>query len=102
MDRRNVSLEKLVGEGFCISRNQDGRQRSSGTLGCVGTIIAFRVGATDAAILERQFGADVPSARDLVGLANFDIYLKLMVDDVQTKPFSARTLPPEMHIAHAL
>ena len=62
--------------------------------GNVGTIIAFRVGATDAAILEKQFGADVPRARDLVGLANFEIYLKLMVDGVQTKPFSARTLPP--------
>lgn len=41
--------------------------------GNVGTIIAFRVGATDAAILEKQFGGDVPRARDLVGLANFEI-----------------------------
>ena len=46
------------------------------------------------------FGADVPSARDLVGLANYEIYLKMMVDGVQTKPFSARTLPPDMHMLH--
>ena len=62
--------------------------------GNVGTIIAFRVGATDAAILEKQFGANVPSARDLVSLANYEIYLKMMIDGVQSKPFSARTLPP--------
>jgi hypothetical protein len=62
--------------------------------GNVGTIIAFRVGATDAAILEKQFGAPVPQARDLVSLANYDIYLKMMIDGVQTKPFSAYTLPP--------
>ena len=64
-------------------------------------LIAFRVIATDAAILERQFGGDI-RARDLVGLANYEIYLKMMVDGVQTKPFSARTLPPEMHMPHIL
>ena len=62
--------------------------------GNVGTIIAFRVGATDAAILEKQFGANVPRARDLVSIANYEIYLKMMIDGVQSKPFSARTLPP--------
>ena len=64
-------------------------------LGNVGTLIAFRVGATDAAILARQFGNDVPSASDLVGLPNFEMYVKLMVDGQQTKPFSARTLSPQ-------
>ena len=63
-------------------------------LGNVGTLIAFRVGATDAALLARQFGQDVPRPRDLVNLANHEIFIKLMVDGVQTKPFSARTLPP--------
>lgn len=63
-------------------------------LGNVGTLISFRVGATDAALLARQFGADVPLPRDLVGLANYEMFVKLMVDGVQTKPFSAKTLPP--------
>nr|WP_295469262.1 type IV secretion system DNA-binding domain-containing protein [Mesorhizobium sp.] len=63
-------------------------------LGNVGTLISFRVGATDAALLARQFGEEVPSPRDLVGLANHEMFVKLMVDGVQTKPFSARTLPP--------
>jgi hypothetical protein len=62
--------------------------------GNVGTIIAFRVGATDAQVLEKQFGGDLPRVRDLVNLPNYEMYLKLMVDGVQTKPFSARGLPP--------
>ena len=66
--------------------------------GNVGTIISFRVGADDAIELERQFGGDVPKASDLVGLANYEMYLKLMIDGVQSKPFSARTLPPEKHM----
>ena len=63
-------------------------------LGNVGTLISFRVGATDAALLARQFGEDIPRPRDLVGLANYEMFAKLMVDGVQTKPFSAKTLPP--------
>ena len=63
-------------------------------LGNVGTLISFRVGTTDAALLARQFGDDVPQARDLVNLANHEVFIKLAVDGVQTKPFSARTLPP--------
>ena len=63
-------------------------------LGNVGTLISFRVGAADAAPLSRQFGEDIPEPRDLVGLANHEVFVKLMVDGVQTKPFSAWTLPP--------
>ena len=63
-------------------------------LGNVGTLISFRVGATDAALLARQFGEEVPRPRDLVNLANHEVFIKLMVDGVQSKPFSARTLPP--------
>jgi type IV secretory pathway TraG/TraD family ATPase VirD4 len=62
-------------------------------LGNVGTLMSFRVGATDAALLSRQFGTDVPLPRDLVGLANYEMFVKIMVDGVQTKPFSAKTLP---------
>ncbi len=63
-------------------------------IGNVGTLITFRVGATDATILAKQFGADVPAVRDLVGLANHEMYLKLMIDGHQSKPFSVRSVGP--------
>jgi hypothetical protein len=63
-------------------------------LGNVGTLISFRVGATDAALLARQFGGKIPEPADLVTLANYEMFMKLMVDGVQTKAFSAKTLPP--------
>ena len=62
--------------------------------GNVGTIIAFRVGATDAALLAKQFGADVPEPRDLVNLRNYEMFIKLMIDGMPSKPFSARSLAP--------
>ncbi len=60
-------------------------------LGNVGTIISFRLGPGDAEILEREFYPDF-TARDLVNLPNYQIYLKLMVNGVVSSPFSAETL----------
>ncbi|MEK7627704.1 MAG: type IV secretion system DNA-binding domain-containing protein, partial [Patescibacteria group bacterium] len=61
--------------------------------GNVGTMIIFRIGATDAEFLENEFAPEF-TQQDLVCLSNFSIYLKLMVDGTTSRPFSADTLPP--------
>jgi type IV secretory pathway TraG/TraD family ATPase VirD4 len=63
-------------------------------LGNVGTIIVFRVGLTDAELLESEFFPDL-RATDLLNLPNHHIYLKLMIDGAVSRPFSARTLPAD-------
>jgi len=61
--------------------------------GNVGTMVVFRVGAQDADFLEKEFSPEF-TAQDLVNLPNYHICLKLMVDGVTSRPFSAVTLPP--------
>jgi len=61
--------------------------------GNVGTIITFRMGAEDAEFLENEFTPEL-TPENLVNLAKYNIYLKLMVEGVATRPFSAETLPP--------
>lgn len=61
--------------------------------GNVGTIISFRVGADDAEFLEKWFQPDF-AMTDIVNLGKYNIYLKLMIDGVSSKGFSAQTLPP--------
>jgi len=61
--------------------------------GNVGTLICFRVGAEDAEFLEKEFSPEFTSL-DLVNLAKYNIYLKLMIDGVAGRPFSACTLAP--------
>ncbi len=61
--------------------------------GNVGSMIVFRVGAFDAEFLEKEF-APFFTQEDLVSLGFAQIYLKLMIDGVSSKPFSATTLPP--------
>jgi len=61
--------------------------------GNVGTMIVFRIGAQDAQFLEKEFAPEF-SPEDMVNLPNYHIYLKMVIDGVSYRPFSATTLPP--------
>ncbi len=60
--------------------------------GNAGSIITFSVGATDARILSKEFGEKYEES-ELVGLGNYDVLLKLSIDNQTSDPFSAKTLP---------
>ena len=64
--------------------------------GNTGTFISFRLGHLDAILMAKEF-FPVFDVCDLINLSNYHIYLKLMIDGVTTKPFSAVTLPPPQH-----
>lgn len=59
--------------------------------GNVGTMITFRVGAQDAAILEKEFNPPF-EAQDLINLPRQHIYLKMTIDGLSESAFSAKTL----------
>jgi len=61
-------------------------------LGNAGTLMSFLVGAEDGFILEKEFGS-IFTQKDLVGLSNFQIIIKLAVDNLTSRPFFAYTLP---------
>ncbi|OGZ33212.1 MAG: hypothetical protein A2V69_01645 [Candidatus Portnoybacteria bacterium RBG_13_40_8] len=61
--------------------------------GNVGTLITFRVGASDAEFLEKEFVPEF-TIDDLVNLDKYNIYLKLMIDGAASRAFSATTLAP--------
>jgi len=62
-------------------------------LGNVGTIVTFRLSQADARFMEKEF-SPVFDTSDFVNLANYDIYLKLMINGSPSKAFSATTLLP--------
>ncbi len=62
--------------------------------GNVGTLISFRVGAEDAEFLEKEFQPDF-MLNDFVNLPKWNFYVKLMIDGVSSRPFSASTIAPE-------
>ena len=62
-------------------------------IGNAGTLVAFRSGAEDAAILSKEF-MGVLTSDDLIALPNYEIAVRLMVDGEPSRPFSARTIRP--------
>ncbi len=73
--------------------NQIEEEVRDAIFGNAGTIISFRVGATDAEFLEKEF-EPVFLQNDIVNLPKYNIYLKLMIDGIAGDAFSATTLPP--------
>jgi hypothetical protein len=61
--------------------------------GNVGTLIAFRIGRSDAEIMENEFDRVFP-ATVLVDLDRYEAVVKLLEDGVTRTPFRARMLSP--------
>jgi len=61
--------------------------------GNVGTLISFRVGYSDAEIMEKEFGKAFP-ATTLADLARYEAIVKLLERGANREPFRAKMLPP--------
>jgi energy-coupling factor transporter ATP-binding protein EcfA2 len=61
--------------------------------GNMGTLIAFRIGYTDAEVIESEFGKAFP-ASELSDLGRFEAIVKLLEDGANRAPFRAKMLPP--------
>jgi len=60
--------------------------------GNAGSLVSFGVGAADARLLVHEFGGKYQE-NELVGLGNYQIILKLSIDNQTSLPFAAITLP---------
>jgi hypothetical protein len=61
--------------------------------GNVGTLVCFRVGNTDAEVMQKEFGATI-SASALADLERYEVVVKLLEDGANREPFRAKMLPP--------
>ena len=88
--RLNLTVAHQYTAQLVVEKNSAVRDA---VFGNVGTMIVFRVGSDDADFLEKEFDPEFTPS-DIVNLPNYKIYLKLMIDGVTSRPFSAKTLPP--------
>jgi hypothetical protein len=72
--------------------NQGNTTVKDAVFGNVGTMVVFRTGADDAEFLEKEFSPEF-LATDLVNLEKHHFCVKLMIDGVASRPFSAQNLP---------
>ncbi len=60
-------------------------------IGNVGTLVAFRIGVPDAEFMEKEF-EPVANKTDLNNIDAYNAYVKLLVDNAPTRPFSMQTI----------
>jgi hypothetical protein len=89
-ESRKYNLALTVAHQY-IEQMED--EVKAAVFGNVGTMITFRVGAEDAEAFEKEF-APYFTMDDIVNLSAFQVYMRLMIDGVGSKPFSAHTLDP--------
>lgn len=89
-EARKYKLALIIAHQYVAQMEEKVRDA---VFGNVGTTISFRVGPLDAELLEKVFSPQF-MANDLINLGMAQIYLTLMINDIGSQPFSARTLPP--------
>jgi hypothetical protein len=95
-EARKYHLSLVVGHQYIAQMDEGVRDAIFGN---VGTIITFRVGAEDAEMLEKELTPEF-LAQDIVNLGKREIYIKLMIDGLASRAFSARTMdtPPPLPV----
>ena len=78
-----------LGTGGALGKGGDTKIRDA-VFGNVGTMMVFRVGPEDAEFLEKEF-APVFNDYDLINIEKFHAYVKLLIDNAPSRPFSMKT-----------
>lgn len=100
-EARKYALNLIIAHQYIgqLSKGQNTEIKDA-VFGNVGTIVSFKVGTEDAEFLVKEF-APVFNAYDLINIDKGTAYLKLLVDNSATRPFSLRTIWPLLGTKHA-
>jgi len=88
-EARKYKLSLTMAHQFVAQLTEEIR---NAVFGNVGSIAAFRIGASDAEALVKQF-APVFSEQDLIRVDNFNAHLKILVGGKPAMPFNIHTVP---------
>ncbi|MCD5397020.1 MAG: TraG/TraD/VirD4 family protein, partial [Candidatus Pacebacteria bacterium] len=89
-EARKYKLNLILAHQYIPQLTEEIREA---VLGNVGTLGVFRIGANDAEFLEKQFEPEF-SRFDLINLDNFNLIIKLIINNKLSSPFSMKTIYP--------
>ncbi|MBI2406613.1 MAG: TraM recognition domain-containing protein, partial [Candidatus Harrisonbacteria bacterium] len=87
-EARKYHLDLVVAHQFIAQLQEKIRDA---VFGNVGSLVVFRVGATDAEFLVKQFEPTFTKS-DLINIDNYNAYVKLLIGGETTPPFNIQTL----------
>ncbi len=90
-EARKYRLNLIIANQYLgqLVTNQDSSIKEA-VFGNVGTWIVFKVGSEDAEVLEKEF-TPVFTKNDLINIEKYTTYIKLLIDNTASKPFSMAT-----------
>ena len=93
-----VFISRLRVRRFCLTLSHQYIDQLSlpvrqAIFGNVGTLIAFRIGSTDAEVLTKEFGKQI-EPRQFVDLNRYEILVNLLESGSNRTPFRAKTIEP--------
>lgn len=94
-----LSEARKYGLGLVIAHQYIGQLTKKGdtaikdaVFGNVGTMVSFKVGSEDAEFLQKEY-APVFNEYDLINIEKYTAYVKLLIDNAASRPFSMKTFP---------
>ncbi len=91
-----IMAHQYIGQlvGKTAAYDQASTKMRDAVFGNVGTIMSFKIGAEDAEYMAKEF-APVLSEQDVIGIPNFNCYVKLAINNATSRPFSMATIYDE-------
>lgn len=98
-EARKYALNLIIAHQYIgqLSKNNNSEIKDA-VFGNVGTMISFKIGTEDAEFLVKEF-SPVFNSYDLINIDKGTAYIKLLVDNSATRPFSMRTVWPLVGVA---
>jgi hypothetical protein len=93
-EARKYNLNLIIAHQYLgqLVKNQDTSIKNA-VFGNVGTWILFKIGSEDAEVMAKEF-APVFNQYDLINIEKYTAYVKLLVNNTATRPFSMTTTWP--------
>lgn len=93
-EARKYNLNLIMAHQYIgqLTKGQDTSIKDA-VMGNVGTWVSFKVGSEDAEELSKEF-APVFNQYDLINIEKFSAYVKLLIDNSASRPFSMHTVWP--------
>lgn len=90
-EARKYALNLIIAHQYIgqLVKNNDNSLKDA-VFGNVGSMMVFKVGSEDAQFLEKEF-SPVFNQYDLININKYTAYIKLLVDNTATRPFSMAT-----------
>ncbi len=91
-----IMAHQYIGQlvGKTEAYGQSSTKMRDAVFGNVGTICSFKIGAEDAEYMAKEM-APVLSEQDVIGIPNFNAYVKLNINNTTSRPFSMATIYDE-------